>query len=147
MLFVHSMVSPARMVSGSFVGMVAAIYCCESSGFISTNSKSVVYSDRIKKSRAHYHTMKNINVKFLILGAFLTSTLFLGGAATGTTNKENLEKRDVCAAPFCAHKWVRISRIINTFSGPKTVSYYACGKCGVRQPPCGNGFQWRCRVR
>ena len=41
--------------------------------------------------------MKSINVKFLILGAFFTSTLFLGGVVTGTTNKENLEKRDVCA--------------------------------------------------
>ena len=96
--------------------------------------------------------MKNINVKFLILGAFLISTLFLGVAATGTTNKENLEKRDVCLSPPpyvpYAHKWVKISRIINTWSGgPKIVVYYACGKCGVRQPWCGTGFNWRCRVR
>ena len=31
--------------------------------------------------------MKNINVKFLILGTFLTLTLFLGVAATGPTDK------------------------------------------------------------
>jgi len=62
---------------------------------------------------------------------------------------ETLGKRDACAERYVsyAHKWVKISRIINTSSGPKTVSYYQCGKCGVRQPWCGTGFNWRCRVR
>ena len=37
--------------------------------------------------------MKNIDVKSLIIGALLTSTVFLGLAATGTTDKWDGKQR------------------------------------------------------
>ena len=37
--------------------------------------------------------MKNIDVKSLIIGALLTSTIFLGVAATGTTDKWDVNQK------------------------------------------------------
>jgi hypothetical protein len=41
----------------------------------------------------HLSTMKSIDIKSLIIGALLTSTIFLGVAATGTTDKWDGKQR------------------------------------------------------